>query len=532
MKVLVTEPIADTGVERLRAEVAVDVRTELSRAELARIIGDYDALIVRSQTVVDAEVLQGARNLKVIGRAGIGLDNVDVEAATRHGIVVVNAPQSNVISAAEHTLALLLAQVRNLPGAHVSLRGGRWERERFEGVELHGKTLAILGLGRIGTLVAQRALAFGMRVVAFDPYVSKQRAAQIGVELVPTLEDLLRRADVLTIHLPKTPETTALIGERELALMRPGARIVNTSRGGIVDEDAMAAAIKGGRIAGAAFDVFAQEPPEHSPLFELEQVVVTPHLGASTQEAQDKAGAAIAEQVLLALRGELAPYAVNVEAGREIADVVRPFVPLAEKLGGIFTHLAGGHVTQVRFSYQGQIAEHDTRVLTLAALKGMFSAVVHEPVTFVNAPLMAAERGIDYSETKSAISRDYINLVEVRAEDGPAVAGTLVGKRNEERIVRVFDFDVEMPPGPWMCFLRYDDRPGVIGAIGTILGGKGVNIADMRVGRQAKGGEALMCLTLDTPITPDVLTELADGSGAKDAKFITLEEARPRGERA
>jgi D-3-phosphoglycerate dehydrogenase len=327
----------------------------------------------------------------------------------------------------------------------------------------------------------------------------------------------------VTIHLPKTSETAALIGADQLALLKPSARIVNTSRGGIVDEEALAAAIKGGRLGGAALDVFSKEPPKSSPLFGLEQVVLTPHLGASTEEAQSKAGASIAEQVLLALRGELAPYAVNVEAGRELSDVVRPFLPLAEKLGRIFTALAGSNVQQVQFSYQGSIADHDTRVLTLAALKGMFANVVHEPVTFVNAPLVATERGIEVSETKSAMSRDYVNAIEVSAGVGAAVAGTLVGIRNEERLVRVLDFEVDFPPGPYMCFLRYDDRPGVIGAIGTILGRSGVNIADMRVGRQEKGGEALMCLTVDQPIDNDVLKELADGSEAKDAKFITLQ---------
>ena len=524
MRVLVAEPIAESGLEHLRADATVDVKTDLTREQLLDAIGQYDALIVRSQTKADAELIERAKNLKVIGRAGIGLDNVDVDAATRHGIVVVNAPTSNILSAAEHTLALMLAQARNIPAANASLKAGRWERDRFEGVELHGKTLAVLGLGRIGTLVAQRALAFGMRVVAHDPYVSKQRAGQMGVDLVATLEDALKIADVITIHLPKTAETAALIGERELALMRPGARIVNASRGGIVDEDALAAAVASGRLSGAALDVFAKEPPEPgSPLFALEQVVVTPHLGASTEEAQEKAGVAIAEQVLLALRGELAPYAVNVEAGRELSDLVRPYLALAEKLGRIFTALAGGNVHRVRFSYQGQIAEQDTRVLTLAGLKGMFAAVVHEPVTFVNAPLVAAERGIETTETKSAISRDYVNVMEIATEDGAREAGPLLGKRNVERRVRVLDFDVDFPPGPYMCFLRYDDRPGVIGAIGTILGEAGVNIADMRVGRQEKGGEALMCLTVDQPIEPEVLKDLAEGSEAKDAKVVTLQ---------
>jgi D-3-phosphoglycerate dehydrogenase / 2-oxoglutarate reductase len=523
MKVLVAETIAETGIDRLRSEATVDVLTDLTREQLLEKIGGYDALIIRSQTKADAELIAKAANLKVIGRAGIGLDNVDLDAATRHGIVVVNAPTSNVLSAAEHTIALMLSLARHVPSANASLKAGKWERDRFEGVELHGKTLAILGLGRIGTLVAQRALALGMRVVAFDPYVAKQRAGQMGVELAASLDDALGAADFVTIHLPKTSETQALIGERELGLLKPTARIVNTSRGGIVDEAALASAIEAGRLGGAALDVFAKEPPDaSSPLFGLEQVVVTPHLGASTEEAQEKAGVAIAEQVLLALRGELAPYAVNVEAGRELSDVVRPFLPLAEKLGRIFTALAGGHFHEVRFSYQGQIADHDTRVLTLAALKGMFSGVVHETVTFVNAPIVAAERGIEVTEEKSAMSRDYVNAIEISAE-GAAVAGTLVGKRNEERLVRVLDFDIDFPPGPFMCFLRYDDRPGVIGAIGTILGRSGVNIADMRVGRQEKGGEALMCLAVDQSITPEVLKDLADGSDAKDAKFVVLE---------
>lgn len=528
MKVLVAEPISERGIEALRRHVEVDVRTDLGREALLEAIGDYDALVVRSQTKADAELIARGRRLRVIGRAGIGTDNVDLDAATRAGIVVVNAPQSNVISAAEHTLALLLSLARNVPAAHASTVAGGWERARFEGVEVYGKTLVVLGLGRVGTLVAQRALAFGMRVVAYDPYVSKARAAQMGVELVATIDEGLREADFLTVHLPKTPETKALVGARELALMKHDARIVNTARGGIVDEQALATAIRAGLIGGAAVDVFDEEPPPGSPLFGLERVVVTPHLGASTQEAQDKAGASIAEQVLLALRGELAPYAVNVDAGREISDVVRPFVGLAEKLGRIFTLLAGGHVHEIRFTYQGQIAEHDTRVLTLAGLKGAFGAVVQEPVTFVNAPLLARERGIEYTEVKAAAGRDYVNMIEIRGDGGAAVAGTLVGRRNEERIVRVFDFEIDMPPARYLCFLRYDDRPGVIGAIGTILGGAGINIADMRVGRRERGGEALMCLTVDQWISPEVLAELAEGSGAKSSTFLELEGAFAR----
>jgi D-3-phosphoglycerate dehydrogenase len=523
MKILVAEPIADAGIARLRTEgFDVDVRTDLTREQLLDIIGDYDALIVRSATKVDAELLERGTNLKVVGRAGIGVDNVDIETATRRGLLVVNAPQSNVLSAAEHTIALMLAQARNIPAANAALKAGRWDRSKYEGVELHGKTLTILGLGRVGTLVAQRALAFGMRLIAWDPFVSKQRAAQMGVELVE-LEDAIRQADFLTIHLPKNADTTNLIGKEQLAFMKPDARLINTSRGGIVDETALAEAIKAGQIGGAGLDVFEKEPTTSSPLFELEQVVVTPHLGASTHEAQDKAGVTIAEQVSLTLRGELAQYAVNVDVGRELSDAVRPFVGLAERLGRIFTAIGeGGH--SVRIAYKGAIAGEDTRVLTLAVLKGMLAAVVHEPVTFVNAPLMASERGISFAETKTTTAGSYVNEIEILGEAGAAVSATIVGARDEERLTGVFDFAIDMPPGSFMCFLRYDDRPGVIGAIGTILGSEGINIADMRVGRRERGGEALMALTVDQQLTTDVLKRLAEGSGAKDARFIDLRE--------
>ncbi len=342
MKILVAETIADAGVARLRNEgFNVDVRTDLSREQLLDIIADYDALIVRSATKADAELLERGARLKVVGRAGIGVDNVDLETATRRGVLVVNAPQSNVLSAAEHTIALLLSQARNIPAANAALKAGRWDRAKYEGVELHGKTLAILGLGRVGTLVAQRALAFGMRLIAWDPFVSKQRAAQMGVELAE-LDDALRQADFVTIHLPKNNETAKLIGAAQLATMKPDARLINTSRGGIVDEDALAEVVAGGRLGGAGLDVFDKEPTTASPLFDLEHVVVTPHLGASTHEAQDKAGITIAEQVSLALRGELAQYAVNVDVGRELSDAVRPFVGLAERLGRVFTSIGEG----------------------------------------------------------------------------------------------------------------------------------------------------------------------------------------------
>jgi D-3-phosphoglycerate dehydrogenase / 2-oxoglutarate reductase len=525
MRVLVTEPLSERGLELLRKDFQVDVRTELAGAGLVAAIGAYDGLVVRSQTRVDAAVLEAAENLKVVARAGIGLDNVDVEAATRRGVMVVNAPQSNILSAAEHTLALLLAQARNIPRADAALRAGTWARERFQGVEVAGKSLGLVGLGRVGSMVAQRAGAFGMRVIAFDPYVSRDRGREIGVELMPTLEALLVQADFVSIHLPRTAETEGLIGERELSLMKEGARLVNTARGGIVDEHALAKAIEDGRLAGAALDVFADEPVTEHELFEFDEVVVTPHLGASTVEAQDKAGTTIAEMVSLALRGEFVPYAVNVSAGAEVAEVIRPFVPLTERLGAILTGLAEGALRSIECEYLGRIAEADTRVLTLAAVKGCLAGVVHEPVSFVNAPVIARERRIAVSETTSTVSRDYVNLVTLRAETEAgdvAVAGTLVGKRNAERLVQVFDFDIDMAPARHMAFFLYEDRPGIVGTVGTLLGKAAVNIASMEVGRKTAGGLALMGLTVDSPIPPEVLDRIVAEIGAERAQAIVV----------
>ena len=524
MRVLVTEPLSDRGLEVLRQEHEVDVRTDLAGGGLAEAVPGYDALIVRSQTRVDGAVIDAGANLRVIARAGIGLDNVDVEAATRRGVMVVNAPQSNILSAAEHTMALLLALARNVPQADGSLRAGEWSRERFQGVELHGKTLGIVGLGRVGTMVAQRALAFGMRLIAFDPYVSRERARDLSIELMPDLGALLVQSDFITVHLPRTAETEGLIGERELALMKEGARIVNTARGGIVDEGALEAALRSGRLGGAALDVFAEEPVTEHPLFGLPNVVVTPHLGASTREAQDKAGVAIAEMVRLALRGEFVPYAVNVAAA-EASEQVRPFLPLTERLGRILTGLADAPMRSLAVEYVGKVAEADTRVLTLAAVKGALTGIVHEPVSYVNAPTIARERGLEVSERRSPESQDYVNLVVLRAgtESGEvAVGGTLVGPRNAERLVRVYEFDLDIAPADHMAFFNYEDRPGVIGAVGTILGEAGINIASMEVGRKEAGGLALMCLTVDSPIPPEVLDRIVEGVGMKAARQVAL----------
>jgi D-3-phosphoglycerate dehydrogenase / 2-oxoglutarate reductase len=525
MKVLVTEKLSDAGIDLLSRDFQVDVRPELSVEGLVEAIAPYDALVVRSQTQVTADVIAAGENLKVVARAGIGLDNVDVEAATRRGVMVVNAPQSNIVSAAEHTIALVLAQARNIPRANADLKSGRWERSTYEGIELQGKTLGVIGLGRVGALVSQRAAAFGMRIIAFDPYVPKERAKEMGVELMPTLEALLVQADLITIHLPRTPDTEGLIGERELGLVKEGARLVNTSRGGIVDEQALAKALEDGKLDGAALDVFETEPTTESPLFGFEQVVVTPHLGAATTEAQDKAGTSVAEMVRLALSGEFVPYAVNVSAGAEVSESIKPFLPLAQKLGALLTGLAQGAVRGVEAQYLGRIADVDTRVLTLAVVKGVLTGVVHEPVSFVNAPIIARERGIAISETRSTVSSDYVNLIHVKVDtdEGPvSVAGTLVGKRNAERVMQVNDYDIEMAPARFMLFFTYSDRPGVIGRVGTILGQHDVNIATMDVGRPSIGGTALMGLTLDSPVPQHVVEEIRSAIEAGPARFIVL----------
>jgi D-3-phosphoglycerate dehydrogenase / 2-oxoglutarate reductase len=527
MRVLVTETLSNAGLDRLRQEADVESQAALTRAELLEMIDRYDALVVRSATVVDAEIIERAEKLKVIGRAGVGLDNVDVNAATRSGVMVVNAPQSNITSAAEHTMALLLAQARNIPQAHHALTAGAWERERWQGVELHGKTLGIVGLGRVGSLVAQRAGAFGMRLASFDPYVSPGRAAQMGVELVGSVAKLCQISDFLTIHLPKSSETMGLVGAKELAGARPGLRIVNTARGGLVDEDALVRALDTGLVAGAAVDVFADEPVTEHPLFGRANVVVTPHLGASTAEAQDKVGLAIAEQVILALRGDFVPYAVNLEIGPEMPETVRAYLGLAERLGRVAVALAGPGIEALRFEYSGGIAEFDTRALTLSGLKGAFTAVLHEPVTFVNAPLLARERGILVEEARASQSLDYVNLLDVRAHcsgDVVSVAGTLVGKRENERLVRVRGYELDMSFHSAMAFFRYVDRPGVVGIVGSLLGEAGVNIAGMQVARQTQGGEALMGMAVDSPIPQPVLDEIVERVQMRDARTIVLND--------
>jgi D-3-phosphoglycerate dehydrogenase / 2-oxoglutarate reductase len=510
-RILVTEKIADGGLQQLRdAGHVVDVRLGLEPDELAEVLPGAAALIIRSATQVTRKVLEAGTDLVVVGRAGIGLDNVDVEAATQRGVMVVNAPQSNVLSAAEHTMALLLAQARNIPQAHRALSEGRWERSKWEGVELADKTLGIVGLGRIGKLVAQRALAFGMRLVAYDPFVSAERARQLSVELLP-LERLVQVADFVTLHVAKTPETAGMIGKDLLALAKPGIRIVNVARGGIVDEAALADAIRAGRVGGAALDVFAAEPTTESPLFGLPQVVVTPHLGASTREAQDKAGDTIAEQVALALGDEFVPFAVNVSAA-EASETVRPFLPLAERLGELYGGLVERAPEVLEVEYAGQLADYDTRILTLSVLKGVFGRVTDEPVSYVNAPRIASDRGVEVRDTSTATAHDYVNLVTIRGGDH-AIGGTLVGLRAEPRIVMLDGHTIDLPPAKNMLVVRNDDRPGMIAFVAGVLADAGVNIDDMHLGRSDRGEAALQVIATDVAVPPEVQDAIRAGDG-------------------
>ncbi len=512
-RILVTEEIAEGGLDRLRA-AGHEVVVQLDLAQLLASVRGAHALIIRSATQVTAEVLEAGSELVVVGRAGIGLDNVDVPEATKRGVMVVNAPQSNIISAAEHTMALLLAQARNVPQAHAALIAGRWERSRWEGVELADKTLAIIGLGRIGKLVADRAKAFGMRLVAYDPFVSADRARQMGVELMP-LDQAVAEADFLTIHLPKTKETTGLINRDLLLKAKPSLRVINVARGGIVDEQALADCVRDGIIAGAAIDVFVTEPTTASPLFEQPSIVVTPHLGASTREAQDKAGDTIADMVLLALAGEFVPFAVNVDAA-EANETLRPFLPLAEGLGRLFASLVGSASAAAPAEFEvcteGDIAGYDTRILSLAVLKGFFGSVADEAVTYVNAPQLAKEKGIELRETHCATSADFVNLVTLRSS-GHSISGTLVGRRSEQRIVMIDDHHFDVPPAQHMLVVKNDDRPGVIGTVGTLLGDAGVNIADMDVGRAATPGTAVMLIAPTMEVPDDVVALLRQAPG-------------------
>jgi D-3-phosphoglycerate dehydrogenase / 2-oxoglutarate reductase len=521
-KVLIREPIAEAGIRLLQDrgfEVDVD-----GDSNLAETIGAYDAIIVRSATKMTAELIERADRLKVIGRAGVGIDNVDVGAATRRGIVVANAPESTVVSAAEHTIGLLVALTRNIPQAHAALKQGRWERKTYGGVELADKTLGVLGFGRIGQQVARRASGLGMRVVAYDPFVAPERFRELGVEQVESEDGVYHAADFITLHLPLTDETRGSIGSEAFGRMRDGVRIVNAARGELVDEAALLEALRSGKVAGAALDVFSEEP-YGGPLLELDNVVVTPHLAASTEEAQDRAGVIIAEQVAAALEGGLVSNAVNIPViGAEDLEVLGAYIPLAAKLGRLVMELAKGRVEELRLTYFGGLAQYDTRLLTVAALNGAFQGRSDQPVNYVNAPVIAAERGVEVREERSRSSRDFTNLVRVEvlsAGEPLRVAGTTIGNDDRLWLVSALGFELDMELAPLLVFFRYDDVPGVIGKVGTLFGESGVNIANMTVSRTRQGGQALMALSIDSQAPPELVTRVH--AEFDDARFISLE---------
>jgi D-3-phosphoglycerate dehydrogenase len=520
-RVLIREPIAEAGVDLLRERFDVDVDLN---GDLLGNIGGYDAIVIRSATKLTADVLERAERLKVIGRAGVGVDNVDVVAATRRGIVVANAPESTVVSAAEHAIALLLAVARNIPQAHAALKQGSWERGRFAGIELAGKTLAVLGFGRIGRQVARRALGLGMRVIVYDPFVAPERFRELGVEPVSTLEEAYADADLLTLHLPLTEETRGVLDAEAFSLMRDGVRIVNAARGELVDEDALAEAIRSGKVAGAALDVFGSEPYS-GPLLELDEVIVTPHLAASTSEAQDRAGLMIAEQVVAALEGGLVETAVNIPMVEQAdLEMLGPYIPLAAKLGRLSSELLGGRPQRVVVAAHGPLSEFDTRLLTVAALNGVFQGRVDHAVNYVNAPVIAAERGIEVAEQRLHSSQHYINLVRVvvaSEEERIEVSGTTVGPEHRLFLAGALDFAIDIELAPEMAFLVYDDVPGVIGRVGTMFGEAGVNIANMAVSRTKEGGKALMAFSIDAAAPPE-LVERVRASGFDEARFISL----------
>jgi D-3-phosphoglycerate dehydrogenase len=524
-KVLVSDPIDQVGIDILSQVAQVDVKTDLSPADLIQTIPEYDALMIRSGTRVTKDVIEAGSNLKIIGRAGVGVDNVDVLAATRKGIVVVNSPEGNTIAAAEHTLAMMMAMSRFIPDANQSVKSDKWDRKSFTGVEVYKKTLGIVGLGKIGAHVATVARAMGMKLLAYDPFISHDRAEQLGCRLVE-LDLLLQEADYMTLHLPKTPETTHLINAAALAKMKPTARIINCARGGIIDEAALAEALRTGKIAGAALDVFEQEPLKESPLKALgREMIMTPHLGASTEEAQVNVAIDVAEQIRDVLLGLPARSAVNIPGLRpDLLEQLRPYLQLAETLGNLVAQLAGGRIESLNIRLQGELATNQSQPIVVAALKGLLSHALQERVNYVNASLEAKERGIHVVETRDATIRDYTGslLITARGSLGEhSVSGALLGD-SEMRITSVDDFPVNVPPNRYMLFTLHRDMPGIIGKIGSLLGNFNVNIASMQVGRKIVRGDAVMVLSIDDPLPENILAEIMKVPGIRDAYTVTL----------
>ncbi|MGJ8721082.1 MAG: phosphoglycerate dehydrogenase [Salinibacterium amurskyense] len=525
--VVIAEELSPATVDALGPDFEIRNVDGTDRDALKSALSDAQAVLIRSATQMDADALAAAPGLKVIARAGVGLDNVDIKAATAAGVMVVNAPTSNIISAAELTVGHILSLARHIPAASSALAQGQWKRSQYSGTELFEKTIGIIGLGRIGGLITERMQAFGTSIIAYDPYVTAARAQQMGVTLV-SLDELLERSDFITIHMPKTPETTGMISTEQFARMKSSAYIVNVARGGLIDEDALYTALKSRRIAGAGLDVFVSEPPTGSPLLDLENTIVTPHLGASTAEAQEKAGVSVAKSVRLALGGELVPDAVNV-AGGIIHQTVRPGIPLMEKLGQVFSGLSDSPVTNVDIEVRGEIVEHDVNVLKLAALKGIFTNVVSETVSYVNAPLLADQRGLTVRLITDAVSSEYRNLLTIRGSlaDGSqvSVSGTLVGNKQLEKIVEINGYDIEVPLADHLIVMMYEDRTGIVAVFGKEFGDANINIAGMQIARESEGGNALSVLTVDSQASADVLATVGERIDARYVHAIDIVDA-------
>ncbi|MBC7115122.1 MAG: phosphoglycerate dehydrogenase [Archaeoglobi archaeon] len=521
VKILITDPLDEEGIEELRKDFQVDVILKISQEELVKKIADYDAIIIRSGTKITREVIEAGRNLKVIGRAGVGVDNVDVQSATERGILVINTPDANTITTAEHAIAMMLAAARNIPQANEALRRGEWDRKKYTGVELYEKTLGIIGLGRIGSEVAKRAMAFGMKVIAYDPYVSEERAKELGVELT-SFEELLERSDFISIHVPRTKETEKLIDEEALKKVKKGVIIVNCARGGIIDEEALYRAIKRGDVRAAALDVFEKEPPGKIPLLTLENVVATPHLGASTREAQRRAALEIAREVRAALKGEFVRNAVNmpqIPAGS--LPRIKPYLNLAEKLSKFAAQIAEGRIKELEVIYRGDFTGMDLSLVTVSAVKGLLDPILMSPVNYVNAPLIASQRGISIKESRIEEKRgENLITVKLRGDSEVSVSGSTFN--GEIKLREIMGYSVDFELTKYTLITRHLDVPGMVGKVGTILGEKRINIASMQVGRERVGGEAIMLLSVDDPVTEDVLAEIRNTEGIEDAKFITL----------
>jgi D-3-phosphoglycerate dehydrogenase / 2-oxoglutarate reductase len=527
LRVLIKEKISETGIDLLKQHFDVEVSPGMPDDEFREKIDDYDAVIIRSASKLTADILEPATRLKIIGRAGSGVDNVDVKAATKKGIVVANAPESNAVAAAEHAIALLMAVARNVPQAYGSLKNGKWERSKYEGTEITGKTLGLIGLGRIGMIVAQRAKGLRMEVIAYDPYVTNERFRENGLERAETPDEVYAKADFLTVHLPKTPETMGFVGDEAFAKMKDGVRVINAARGGIVDEGALQRALDAGKVCAAGLDVFSKEPPDPDfPLFKYDNVVVTPHLGASTEEAQDKAGVMIAEQVAAGLLGQFVSNAVNIPpVAGEAMEALGPYLPLAETLGSLIVSIADGPLEKLTVKYEGGIADYDCRLLTIAVLKGFLQDHVEESVNYVNAPAIAEERGLKVTEVKERQTLDYANLITVTTEDKRgelAAGGTTIGPKHKPRLVKIYRHDIDIEPAQHMVFMQYEDVPGMIGKVGTALGNRGINIAFMNVGRKKVEGKAVMGLALDDPVPQDLLDQLVGEVGITEARAVEL----------